>query len=51
LSNTFLTPHVGSAIVETRDDMADRAPHNIATVLAGKPPIGPRHGDKCRPAT
>jgi len=41
LPNTFLTPHMGSATVETRNDMGFRALDNIAAVLAGKPPIDP----------
>jgi lactate dehydrogenase-like 2-hydroxyacid dehydrogenase len=39
LPNTFLTPHMGSATVETRNDMGFRALDNIAATLAGKPPI------------
>jgi lactate dehydrogenase-like 2-hydroxyacid dehydrogenase len=41
LSNVFLTPHMGSATVESRNAMGDRALDNIAAVLAGKPPIDP----------
>jgi lactate dehydrogenase-like 2-hydroxyacid dehydrogenase len=41
LPNTFLTPHMGSATVETRNAMGYRALDNIAAVLAGKPPIDP----------
>ena len=41
LPNAFLTPHVASATVETRDAMGFLALDNIAAVLAGKPPITP----------
>jgi lactate dehydrogenase-like 2-hydroxyacid dehydrogenase len=39
--NVFLTPHMASATVETRNAMGFRALDNIAAVLAGKPPIDP----------
>ncbi|MBE9604623.1 D-glycerate dehydrogenase [Acetobacteraceae bacterium H6797] len=41
LPNVFLTPHVASATVETRDAMGFRALDNIAAVLAGKPAPDP----------
>lgn len=41
LKNVFLTPHMGSATVETRTAMGMRALDNIAAVLAGRPPIDP----------
>ena len=41
LPNVFLTPHMGSATVETRNAMGMRALDNIAAVLAGRPPINP----------
>jgi len=41
LPNVFLTPHVASATVETRDAMGFRALDNVAAVLAGHPPIDP----------
>ena len=41
LPNVFLTPHMGSATVETRRAMGFRALDNIQAVLAGKPPIDP----------
>ena len=41
LDNVFLTPHIGSATVETRDAMGFRALDNIAAVTAGRPPIDP----------
>jgi lactate dehydrogenase-like 2-hydroxyacid dehydrogenase len=41
LPNVFLCPHMGSATVETRNAMANRALDNIAAVLAGGPPIDP----------
>jgi len=39
LPNVFLTPHVGSATIETRNAMGFRALDNIAAVLGGKPAI------------
>lgn len=41
LPNVFLTPHAGSATVETRDAMGFRALDNVAAVLAGRAPIDP----------
>ena len=41
LPNVFLTPHMGSATIETRNAMGHRALDNIAAVLAGKPAIDP----------
>ncbi len=41
LPNVFLTPHMGSATVETRTAMGMRALDNIAAVLDGRPPIDP----------
>ena len=41
LPNVFLTPHVASATVETRDAMGFRALDNVAAVLAGRPPVDP----------
>jgi lactate dehydrogenase-like 2-hydroxyacid dehydrogenase len=41
LPNVFLTPHMGSATVETRNAMGFRALDNIQAVLAGRPPIDP----------
>jgi hydroxypyruvate reductase len=41
LPNVFLTPHMGSATVETRNGMGFRALDNIAAVCAGKPAIDP----------
>jgi lactate dehydrogenase-like 2-hydroxyacid dehydrogenase len=41
LPNVFLTPHVASATVETRDAMGFLALDNVAAVLAGRPPITP----------
>ncbi len=41
LPNAFLTPHMGSATVETRTAMGFRALDNIAAVLAGGKPIDP----------
>ena len=39
--NVFLTPHMGSATLESRNAMGFRALDNIAAVLDGRPPIDP----------
>jgi len=39
--NVFMTPHVASATVETRNQMGFKALDNIASVLAGRPPLNP----------
>jgi len=41
LPNVFLSPHMGSATVETRNAMGFRALDNISAVLSGRPPIDP----------
>jgi lactate dehydrogenase-like 2-hydroxyacid dehydrogenase len=41
LPNVFLTPHMGSATVETRNAMGFRALDNLAAVLSGRTPIDP----------
>ncbi|MCQ4160554.1 D-glycerate dehydrogenase [Roseomonas sp. GC11] len=41
LPNVFLTPHVASATLETREAMAMRALDNIAAVTAGQAPPDP----------
>ena len=41
LPNVFLTPHIGSATVETRNAMGFRALDNIAAVCGGAPAIDP----------
>jgi lactate dehydrogenase-like 2-hydroxyacid dehydrogenase len=41
LPNVFLTPHVASATVQTRDAMGFLALDNIAAVLTGRRPITP----------
>jgi lactate dehydrogenase-like 2-hydroxyacid dehydrogenase len=41
LPNLFLTPHMGSATVETRNAMGFRALDNLEAVCAGRPPIDP----------
>jgi lactate dehydrogenase-like 2-hydroxyacid dehydrogenase len=41
LDNVILSPHVGSASVETRNAMGFRALDNIAGVLAGGAAIDP----------
>jgi glyoxylate reductase len=37
LPNVIISPHIGSATVETRDAMARLAVQNLADVLAGRP--------------
>ncbi len=41
LDNAVLIPHLGSATVETRSDMATLAARNVVAVLAGDPPLTP----------
>lgn len=41
LPNVFLSPHMASATVETRDQMGFTALDNVAAVLAGNPPANP----------
>jgi len=41
LDNVVLTPHLGSATVETRTEMALLAARNVAAVLAGEAPLNP----------
>jgi lactate dehydrogenase-like 2-hydroxyacid dehydrogenase len=41
LPNVFLTPHMGSATLETRNAMGGRALDNVAAVLSGHNPIDP----------
>ncbi len=41
LPNVFLTPHVGSATVETRTDMGMMAVDNVEAVLAGRDALTP----------
>ena len=41
LPNVFLTPHVASATVDTRDAMGFRTLDNIAGVLSGRGAIDP----------
>ena len=41
LPNVFLTPHMGSATTETRNQMGLKALDNIAAVFAGSPPNRP----------
>lgn len=44
LDNVVLTPHLGSATVETRTEMALLAARNVAAVLAGEAPLAPVRG-------
>jgi lactate dehydrogenase-like 2-hydroxyacid dehydrogenase len=39
LDNVFLTPHMASATVETRDQMGFTALDNVASVLEGRPAL------------
>lgn len=39
LENVVLTPHIASATIEARDDMAVLVAKNVIAVLSGKPPI------------
>ncbi|GBQ37271.1 D-glycerate dehydrogenase [Gluconacetobacter azotocaptans] len=41
LPNVFLTPHMGSATIETRTDMGMLALDNIDAVLCGRPAVTP----------
>jgi len=41
LENVVLLPHLGSATVETRTEMALLAARNVVAVLAGGPPLSP----------
>ncbi|MFS3133907.1 2-hydroxyacid dehydrogenase [Gluconacetobacter sacchari] len=41
LPNLFMTPHVGSATVETRTDMCMLALDNVDAILAGRPALTP----------
>ena len=38
MSNVVLTPHIGSAVVEVREDMANIVVDNILAYLNGKRP-------------
>ena len=37
LPNTFLLPHVGTATIESRTEMANNSLDNIEAVLSGRP--------------
>jgi glyoxylate reductase len=41
MDNVVLSPHLGSATVETRTEMALLAARNVASVLAGGGPLNP----------
>jgi lactate dehydrogenase-like 2-hydroxyacid dehydrogenase len=41
LPNVFMTPHIGTSTLETRNAMGLRALDNIAAVCAGQPAIDP----------
>jgi phosphoglycerate dehydrogenase-like enzyme len=41
LENVVLAPHLGSATVETRTEMAMLAARNVVEVLQGRPPLTP----------
>jgi glyoxylate reductase len=42
--NVVLSPHIGSASIETRTAMADLAVGNVLAVLSGQPPLTPVTG-------
>ncbi len=41
LPNVFMTPHIGTSTVETRNAMGLRALDNVAAICAGKPAVDP----------
>ncbi|MBI2310164.1 D-glycerate dehydrogenase [Candidatus Collierbacteria bacterium] len=41
LPNIIMTPHIGSATIEAREEMTKIAVENVLTVLSGKPPVNP----------
>ncbi len=41
MNNVVLTPHIGNATVETRNEMATLAAANIKNVLAGEKALTP----------
>lgn len=41
LSNIIMTPHIGSATVEAREEMTKIAVDNVLAVLSGQPPLTP----------
>ncbi|KOB67475.1 Glyoxylate reductase/hydroxypyruvate reductase [Operophtera brumata] len=43
LPNIFILPHIGSATVRTRSDMAVLAANNVVSALTGKPLLTPVH--------
>lgn len=44
-TNIIMTPHIGSATVEAREEMTRIAVDNVTAVLAGKEPINPVEGN------
>jgi lactate dehydrogenase-like 2-hydroxyacid dehydrogenase len=51
MSNVVATPHLGSAVAEVREQMANIVVDNILALLAGKPPpncINPQVLGACR---
>ena len=51
MSNVVATPHLGSAVAEVREQMANIVADNILALLAGKPPpncINPEVLAACR---
>jgi lactate dehydrogenase-like 2-hydroxyacid dehydrogenase len=44
LENTFLLPHMGTSVIEARNEMGFAALDNIEAVLSGKPPVTPVAG-------
>ncbi|CAB3230643.1 unnamed protein product [Arctia plantaginis] len=41
LPNCYVVPHLGSATIQTRNDMATIAAHNVLLALEGKPMLSP----------
>lgn len=44
LPNVIMTPHIGSATVEARQEMTKIAVDNVLAVLSGQPPLTPAEG-------
>lgn len=41
LPNIIMTPHIGSATIEAREEMTKIAVENVLAVISGKPPVNP----------
>lgn len=44
LQNVIMTPHIGSATIEAREEMTKIAIDNVLAVLSGQPPLTPVEG-------